>query len=283
MKRIFGIFIMILGFIMSLAHLSQVWAQGTPGDAVTAELAKKTQNPVSDLISLPIEYWHYDGMANGASADVLILKPVVPVKLGNLNLVNRAILPYLWIDAGSGGKELGEIDTQPIRQKENGLGNIQYQGFLTPSKPSKVIWGIGPVFEFPTNQNNLGSEKWSAGPAAVVLAMPGQWVFGALAQNVWSYAGPKDAASVNKFTFQYFINYNLGSGWYLTSTPLITADWQANSSNRWTIPFGGGLGRLVRFGKLPVDFKLQAFGNLEKPDGGPDWSLQFALKFLFPK
>jgi hypothetical protein len=39
----------------------------------------------------------------------------------------------------------------------------------------------------------------------------------------------------------------------------------------------------MRFGKLPVDFKLQAFGNVEKPDGGPDWSMMFAVKFLFPK
>ena len=45
----------------------------------------------------------------------------------------------------------------------------------------------------------------------------------------------------------------------------------------------GGFGKLVRFGKLPVDFKLQAFSNVVKPEGGPDWSLMFAMKFLFPK
>ena len=46
---------------------------------------------------------------------------------------------------------------------------------------------------------------------------------------------------------------------------------------------GGGIGKLVRFGKLPVDYKLQGFGYLETPEGGPDWSVQFAIKFLFPK
>ena len=108
-------------------------------------------------------------------------------------------------------------------------------------------------------------------------------MLGMLAQNIWSFAGPNEAPDVDKFTFQYFINYNLPAGWYLTSTPTITADWEKSSDQRWTVPFGGGAGKLARFGNQPVDFKLQAFGNLEKPDGGPEWSLQFSVKFLFPK
>jgi len=113
--------------------------------------------------------------------------------------------------------------------------------------------------------------------------MPGKWVVGVLAQNVWSFAGDSDAADVNKFLFQYFINYNLDNGWYLSSTPTITANWEASSGNKWTVPFGGGVGRLVKFGKLPVDIKLAAYWNAEKPTFGPDWNLQFTVKFLFPK
>lgn len=75
----------------------------------------------------------------------------------------------------------------------------------------------------------------------------------------------------------------LSGGWYLTSSPVSSANWEAKSSDRWTIPVGGGAGRLVRFGDQPVDFKLQAFGYAEKPGGGPDWNLQFSMKFLFPK
>jgi hypothetical protein len=246
-------------------------------------LAKKSQNPVGDIISLPFEYWHYDGMADGGSADALMVKPVYPIRIGNLNLINRLIIPYLGIDANLNGSDLGEIDIPPTLERESGLGNIQYQGFFTPAEPGKVIWGIGPVLELPTNTSGLGSDKWSAGPAAVALTMPGKWVLGALVQNIWSFAGPSGDPDVNKFTFQYFVNYNLDDGWYLTSTPIITADWEKSSGNQWTVPFGGGIGRLMRFGKLPVDFKLQAFGNVEKPDGGPDWSMMFAVKFLFPK
>jgi len=75
----------------------------------------------------------------------------------------------------------------------------------------------------------------------VALSMPGNWVYGVLAQNVWSFAGDSNAADVNKFLFQYFLNYNLGDGWYLTSTPVITANWEATSGNEWTVPLGGGV------------------------------------------
>ena len=247
------------------------------------DLAKKSQNPVGNMISVPIEYWHHDGIAGGASADAMILKPVYPTRIGNVNLINRFIIPYLGIDARAGNEDLGDISIPGSTSRESGLGNIQYQGFFTPADPGKAIWGLGPVFELPTNTSGLGSDKWSAGPAAVILAMPGKWVVGGLMQNMWSFSGPSDEPDVNKFTFQYFLNYNISNGWYLTSSPIMTADWEKPSGNQWTVPVGGGFGKLVRFGKLPVDFKVQAFTNVEKPTGGPDWSLMFAMKFLFPK
>ncbi|MEA2115214.1 MAG: neuromedin U, partial [Thermodesulfobacteriota bacterium] len=120
-------------------------------------------------------------------------------------------------------------------------------------------------------------------PGVVALAMPGNWVLGVLGYNLWSFAGPSDEENVNFFLFQYFFNYNLSNGWYLTTTPIITANWEADSDDRWTIPFGGGAGRLVKFGKQPVDFKAQAFWYADAPENGPEWALQFMVKFLFPK
>lgn len=247
------------------------------------DLAKKSQNPVGNIISVPIEWFHYGDMPNDSNADVVMIKPVYPVNLGSYNLINRMIIPYVGIDANVGGVDLGETPSPTTSVKKSGLGNIQYQGMFSPADPGKVIWGFGPAIEMPTNSNDLGSDKWSAGPAFVALTMPGNWVLGALVQNIWSFAGPSDAPDVNKMTFQYFINYNLGDGWYLTTSPTITADWEKSSSDRWTVPLGGGVGKMVRFGKQPVDFKLQAYSNIEKPDGGSDWTTMFAVKFLFPK
>jgi hypothetical protein len=247
------------------------------------DLSKKSQNPLGNVISVPIEWFHYGDMANDSDADVVMIKPVYPVNLGSYNLINRMIIPYIGINANVGGVDLGETPSPATSEKESGLGNIQYQGMFSPADPGKIIWGLGPAIAMPTNSNDLGSDKWSAGPALVVLTMPGKWVLGALAQNIWSFAGPSDAADVNKLTFQYFINYNLSKGWYLTTTPVMTADWEKPSSERWTVPLGGGIGKMVRFGKQPVDFKLQAYSNIEKPEGGPDWTTMFAVKFLFPK
>ncbi|WP_136798988.1 neuromedin U [Desulfosediminicola ganghwensis] len=272
MKRHCSVLIMLVSFFLALSNAS---AEG--------DLAKQSQNPVGDMISLPFEYWHYEGMPNDSSADVVIAKPVYPVNIGKYNLINRFIIPYISVDANIDGSDLGNVVIPPTNVSENGLGNIQYQGFFSLAEPGEVIYGIGPVLDFPTQSDGLGSEKWSAGIAAVVLTMPGKWVIGALAQNMWSYAGPGDAPDVNKFLFQYFINYNLANGWYLSMTPIITANWEADSDSTWTIPVGGGIGKLHRFGNQPVDFKLQAYGYAEKPDFGPDWSMVFTLKFLFPK
>ena len=238
------------------------------------DLAKESQNPIGNIISLPFEN-NFDFGVGEEDAFVysLNLKPVYPMTFGKVNLINRFILPVIYQEERFEGEG-----------NEFGLGDLIYQAFFSPAKPGKIIWGVGPEFIFPTNTDDrLGVDKWSAGPAAVALAKPGQWLFGALVQNVWSYAGDSDASDVRFFSLQYFINYNFESGWYLSSTPTITADWEADSDDRWTVPFGGGVGRLVKFGNQPVDLKLQGFYNVEKPKNANDWSLQFQVKLLFPK
>jgi hypothetical protein len=248
---------------------------GAPALASDEEsLAKQSQNPVGDIISLPFEY-NVDFGVGPEETEVhsLTLKPVYPVNLGEFNLINRFILPVVH----QGERVKGE-------GSESGLGDFTYQGFISPAKPSKVIWGLGPVITIPTHTDNrFGTDRWSGGPAALALTAPGHWLFGALAQHFWSFAGNSNDDKVNLSSLQYFINYNMDDGWYLTSGPTMTANWEADSSDRFKIPLGGGVGRLVRFGKLPVDFKAQGFWNVEKPEGAADWTMQLQVKFLFPK
>ena len=124
-----------------------------------------------------------------------------------------------------------------------------------------------------SRSNFLDSDKWAVGLALLVLAKSGHWLFGWLAQHFWSFAGDNDDVAINLSSFQYFVNYNLDDSLYLTSNPTMTANWSSDSSNHLTIPVGGGIGKLMRFGKLPVDFKFQGFWNAEKPKGASDWSL----------
>ena len=236
------------------------------------DLAKKSQNPLGDLISLPFENNFDVGFGpKDALIYTLNLKPVYPVDLGeDWLLVNRLTFPIV-----------AQGERFPGEGSEFGLGDSVYQAFFAP-KGSPVIWGAGPAFLFPTHTDKrLGNDKWGIGPSAVVLLKPGPWLVGTLVQQIWSYAG--SGSGVSLFSWQYFLNYNFGNGWYLTSTPTMSANWKQNSGNTWTIPVGGGVGNLLRIGGAPVDFKLQGFGYPERPTGGPDWSVQLTVKLLFPK
>ena len=86
------------------------------------DLAKKSQNPVGNMVSLPLEYWHHDGMAQDGSADALILKPVYPVGIGSVTLINRFILPYVGIDVTGVSQSWGNIEIPPISSKGSEIG-----------------------------------------------------------------------------------------------------------------------------------------------------------------
>jgi len=90
--------------------------------------------------------------------------------------------------------------------------------------------------------------------------MPGHWVVGILANNIWSVAGDEDRADMNQMLFQSFVNYNLSNGWYLSSAPINTVNWEADT-DKATIPLGGGFGKLFRLGRLPVNGQLAGFYN----------------------
>jgi hypothetical protein len=147
-----------------------------------------------------------------------------------------------------------------------------------------MIWGIGPILQIPTNtDDSLGTGKWGIGPSAVALRIDGPWVYGALVNNIWSFAGPGGDPPINQFLMQPFVNYNFPDGLYLSSAPIITANWKADSSNRWTVPLGGGVGKIFKIGSQPMNASLQSYYNVETPNFGPDWSLRLQIQFLFPK
>jgi hypothetical protein len=84
---------------------------------------------------------------------------------------------------------------------------------------------------------------------------------------------------------QYFINYNLPNGWYLSTSPILTADWKADDGEEWIVPFGGGFGKIFRIGTQPVNGSVQAFWTAVHPDERPypEWTLRMQLQFLFPQ
>jgi hypothetical protein len=241
----------------------------------SSEIAKQAQNPIANLISVPLENdFNPQTGINKNDSYVLEMKPVVPFRLSDdWTLITRTIIPIIQVP-----------DLAPGVNGTSGLGDVQESLFLSPAKAGPVIWGAGPVVSFPTaTQDILGTKKLSVGPTIVVLRSQGHWLFGSLVQNLWSVGGPSARPDVNQMLLQPFVNYNLPHKWYLTTSPIITANWKVNPNERWVVPVGGGVGRIVHFGKLPVNVYTQFFRNVERPNGTTHWSARFQMQLLFPK
>ncbi len=273
-----------------LAAMSLAYAQ--------EDLREAAQNPIADLISLPFQNNTNFGIGQTDNIqNVLNVQPVFPFHLNeNWNLITRPILPIIYQEPFLSGNELQEAEEQlgdDVGRDLFGLGDLTPEFFFSPSKPTVLapdvglVWGIGPAFQLPTATNDLlGTGKWSAGPAFVVFlsAKPLHITTGFLVLNLWSFAGDDDRADVNAMTLQPFLNYNLAKGWYLTTAPLITANWEADDDDRWTVPIGGGVGRIFEIGHQPINAQLSAYYNAVTPDDtGADWQLRAQWTFLFPK
>ena len=98
---------------------------------------------------------------------------------------------------------------------------------------------------------------------------------------LWSVAGDSDRTDYNRLKVQPFANYNLEDGWFLVSAASIGADWKAASNERWTIPVGGGVGRVFRLGRQVVNAQMLAFHFVAKPDFGPDWTIRLQVQLPF--
>lgn len=245
------------------------------------DLRKQAQNPLATLISLPFEQ-RLDFGAPDGTAYVLNVQPVIPVNLGDWNLINRTIIPF-----GSVSGEIGGLPGLPEGAQGGrvwGLGDINHTTFLSPADSGPITWGVGPSIQLPTaTDDQLGTGKWSAGPSAVFLAQPAPWSIALLVRQIWSFAGKSNRSDVSQFVIQPFINYNLDDGWYLVSEPAFVANWKADSNQRWTAQAGGGVGRLFTIGEQPINIKGQAFYNVERPNNAPDWVATLNIAFLFPK
>ncbi len=274
-KRLFP-WIGILGLLLASNPIAQA--------ADEDQLRKAAQNPIADLISLPFQNNTFFGIGpNDDTVNVLNIQPVIPFHLNSeWNLVTRTIVPLLYVpDLVSG---LPELPAGITGGDTFGLGDINTTLFFSPAKPGMAIWGVGPSLTLPTATDELlGTRKWSAGPSGVILFMSKPWVYGALARQLVSFAGNDDRKDVSQLLVQPFVNYNLPGGWYLVSSPVITANWEAAGGQKWNVPIGGGFGRLMRIGKLPVNTSAQAFYHVEHPTNGADWAFRFQVQFLFPK
>ena len=258
-----------------LQEATLVVAESTEKTESVDELRAAVQNPVASMISLPFQNnTDFNIGPDNKTKNTMNIQPVWPFELNDdWNLITRTIMPVV-----------SQPALLPGQDRTFGLSDTTMSLFFSPRDSGKITWGAGPIFLLPTATNNmLGADKWGAGISGVALTTIDKFTFGAMVSNVWSFAGSGDN-NINLFTLQYFINYNMDDGWYLISAPINTANWQANSDNKWTVPLGGGVGRVFKVGEMPLNAQLSAYYNVITPDNfGPEWQMRAQVQFLFPK
>ena len=237
-----------------------------------AAIAEKLNNPVASLISLPFQS-NFDfggGPEDDGYQYKLNFQPVIPITLSDeWKLISRTIIPY--IDQHD---RIGDTD-------QSGLGDINASFFLSPSHPGpgKPIWGIGPILSLPTGTDDLSNEQWGAGPTVLVLQQGHGWTYGILASHLWSLGGDDDHADLNLTFLQPFLSYTTPKHTTFGANFEAGYDWTAEE---WTVPLNLMVTQLVKFGDLPVSFQLGGRYYLDKPTGGPDWGLRFAVTLVLP-
>jgi hypothetical protein len=253
------------------------WCVASPAAAQehdVAAMAKESQNPVGNLTIVPFQFNFNTGGGLGEQTFLNVnFQPVIPFRLSNdWNIVERTIVPLNSVPGPDG-------------TRFSGVGDIQAQVYVTPAKAGRIVWGVGPMFSFPTSTiGPIQTGSWAAGPGGVVLVMPGHWVIGGIVNWFFTFKDAGDSTEFNYFVTQPIVNYTLGrSGWVVAFSPVITHNFDGADGDKWTVPLGLGLSKTTVFSGKPMQFGVQYYSNATSPAAGPGQQLRFIVSFLFPK
>lgn len=238
-------------------------------------LAKSLSNPVASLISVPFQA-NMDfgsGLTDDGNRMSLNIQPVIPIGITeNTNMIVRTIMPIVL-----------QTNLRGDNATDFGLGDVTQSFFFSPKKPgsSGIIWGVGPVFLYPTGTSKYtGGDEWGVGPTIVVLKQFGPTTVGALANHIWSVAGSDSRPDVSATFIQPFISYTTKRATTYSLNTESSYDWK---SEQWSVPINVSVSQLVKIGKQPVSFALGGRYYIVRPDFGPDWGARFVTTLLFPK
>ncbi len=239
-------------------------------EPTATELARQDQNPITRFYVMRFENNVQLGFGpDDEAVNFFRFQPLVPIGLGaQWILLTRLVVPVVH---------------QPWPETKDGLGDVSMIAFLTPARSSRFVWGIGPAMLLPTaTREILGTGKFSIGPGVAGAYTAERWVVGVVAQNLWSVNGDDDRSDVRLMTLRPLVNYNLLDGWYLTTSPSIVASWEADHEDRWLVPVGGGLGKVLVLGGQRISSTLESYYHAERPELGPDWQIRVQLSLLYP-
>jgi hypothetical protein len=245
-------------------------------DVDEAEVAKQTQNPVADLISLPLKFDYNSnlGPTEAGNQTVLTIEPVIPLHIStDWNLISRTLLPVI-----------REQNVPQGSSTQQGLGDTTQQFYFSPKKPtdSGWIWGVGPQFQLPTGGNMFTAGEWGAGPAAVVLKQENGWTFGALVNQMWSVSRDSQRSGYSNFFTQPFLAHTSKTYTTVSINTESTYDWK---SRQWSVPINLDVAQILKIGTQLLSLEAGVRYWVDTPDGvGPkNVGFRITLTLLFPE
>lgn len=233
------------------------------------ELAKAVHNPFEDFLKVPINAVSgFNVGGNHSVGEAINVEPLIPIHLTpKWDLLVRPNMTLVYL---------------PNPDAQFGLSDSQTSFFLTPEDANTWIWGVGPIFQFPTaSSTDLGTGKWCAGPEGAVAYNGTNWFNAVLTYQLMSFAGAKHRGSVNQTYIEPEVSYNWDSGFYAQVDPPISYDWTAQKRNAWILPVGADVGDIFDFGEH-MSLQLGAYDFVKHPQGGPGWMLRAQVTLLFP-
>jgi len=271
MQSLTSLFFVLALFILPVNYLA---AQQAKEELTAEELAKKLANPVSSLISLPIQNNSDFGIGeNHGSRNTLNVQPVIPLGLSDkVNLIIRWVQPVI-----------SQYNVTGAGEHQTGLGDAVVSAFFSPAVIKKgIIWGLGPVFLVPDGTNEfLTGKKFATGLTGVILTQNKGWTIGALLNQAWSIAGSEERPDISQFYILPFISYDYKTGAGFGISFDMTQNWKTHTTTLWFNPNVNGV---ITLGKQKVSLSVGPRLNLVAPEANKaDWGVRCGMSFLFPK
>lgn len=247
------------------------------GEPDASELSRQLTNPVSSIWSIQFQFNNFE-LNNGRWNNNCNFQPVMPVSLTkDWNLITRPVMPIY---------NIVPHETSPNEfARDAGLGDLALLELLSPAHTGNWILGAGPTAIFPTATSVFtGQGKWQLGPSVVVGYLTKQYFIGVFPQQWWSIGGEHFRQDTNQMNLQPIASIFWDPGWNLFYSGNILADWNAPSEDVWTVPVGLGLGKVVKFGRLPVKFTLAVqYMPVHPRISGQEWNVQVSITPVLPK
>ena len=250
--------------------LSLISLQVTFADDID-DVSKQLANPVSDLKNLPLRYdYDKDVGPNYGTRNTLRIQPIFSMKLNDdWSVISRTVIPLM-----------SQHDVIPD-STQTGISDIQESLFFSTTMKSGAIVGFGPIFSIPSYDNDFSSKRWGAGPTALALVEPGNWTVGALANHVWSFAGPGvdgDEGYFSQSLIQPFAIYQLGKGWSVGLNSEMTYDWK---KDELVVPLALQLSKVIKIGNSPLSLAIAPKYYVDPPEDAARWGIRGIITFVF--